>query len=168
MDPLITSIVVILGKYALDKGVELGKEVGPKALDTAKEIFAVALDHLRRDPKGEVIADEYETDPETYQKPVEKALAEAAQADPDFAAQLKDLLAKYEEAAKEHAAARGDSYQATLAGSGAIAQGEGAVAAGERGVAVGGDVKGSTIVTGAGNVVGDKDEGPTAKDEGDR
>ena len=35
MNPLTLSIVVILGKYALDKGLELGKEVGPQALDAA-------------------------------------------------------------------------------------------------------------------------------------
>ncbi len=46
------------------------------------------------------------------------------------------------------------SYRAEVHGSGAIAQGEGAVAAGERGVSVGGDVRGSTIVTGDSNVVG--------------
>jgi hypothetical protein len=141
MDPIITPIVLILGKYALDKGVELGKEVGPKALETAREMFGLTLDHLRKNPKGEVIASEFEKDPDTYQKPMEKVLAETAQADPDFVAQLKDLLAKYEEAAKEHAAATGTTYQATLKGSGAIAQG-GSVAAGAGGVAVGGDVKG--------------------------
>ena len=41
-----------------------------------------------------------------------------------------------------------ERFVAHLTGSGAIAQGSGAVAAGERGVAVGGDVHGSTIVTG--------------------
>jgi hypothetical protein len=73
---------------------------------------------------------------------------EAAQAGQDAevvqqAGALLDLL-------KEHE----PSYYAQLHGSGAIAQGEGAVAAGERGVAVGGDVTGSTIVTGDSNVVG--------------
>jgi hypothetical protein len=43
------------------------------------------------------------------------------------------------------------TYQATNRGSGAIAQGRGAVAAGERGVAIGGNVSGSTIITGDGN-----------------
>lgn len=37
------------------------------------------------------------------------------------------------------------TYQATVHGSGAIAQGEGAVAAGERGVAIGGDAEGSIV-----------------------
>jgi hypothetical protein len=142
MDPFITPIVLILGKYALDKGAELGKEVGPQALEKVKEMFGLALDRLRRDPTGEVVAGEFEKDPETYQKPVEKALVEAVLADPAFAARLKELLAKYEAAAKEHAAAAGTSYQAALTGSGAMAQGSGAVAAGAGGVAVGGNVEG--------------------------
>lgn len=61
---------------------------------------------------------------------------------------LLDLL-------QQHGLVSGPSYQATLKGSGAIAQGEGAVAAGAGGVAVGGNVSGSTIITGDGNVVGD-------------
>lgn len=148
MDPITISIVIILGKYALDKGVELGKEVGPKALETAKEMFTLVLDHLRRDPKGEVIAGEFEQDPQTYQKPVEKALAEATQADADLATKLEALLEKYEAAAMEHAATTGTRYQATLIGSGAIAQGPGAVAAGAGGVAVGGNVKGGVHTSG--------------------
>jgi hypothetical protein len=155
MDPIITPIAVVLGKYALDKGGELVKEVGPKALETVKEMFAVALDRLRREPKGEVIAGEFEQDPETYQKPVEKALDAEVQADPDFAAQLKVLLEQYETAAQEHAAATGTTYQATVKGSGAIAQGEGAVAAGAGGIAVGGDVEGGIRITGRRE---DKDE----------
>jgi hypothetical protein len=152
MDPFITPIALILGKYAIDKGAKLVEEVGPKALETAKEMFALALDRLRKDPKGEVIAGEFEKDPETYQKPVEKALDETARADPEFAAQLKELLAKFEEAAKAHAAATGTTYQVTHTGSGGLAVGPGAIAAGERGVVAGRDMRG-TVITGDGNVV---------------
>jgi len=147
MDPITSSIVIILGKYALDKGGELVKEVGPKALEMAKEMFTVALDRLRRNSKGEVIAGEFEQDPETYQKPVEKALDAEVQADTDFAAQLKALLEQYEEAAQEHAAATGTAYQATVRGRGAIAQ-DRSVAAGEGGIAVGGDVQGGVRISG--------------------
>jgi len=147
MDPLTSSIVVILGKYALDKGAELGKEVGPKALGTAKEMFTLVLDRMRRDPKGEVIAEEFEKDSETYQKPVEKALDAELQADPDLAAQLKGMLASYKEAAQEHAAATGVSYRAEVRGDGAIAQ-AGSVAAGAGGAAVSGDVEGGIHIGG--------------------
>jgi hypothetical protein len=144
MDPILTPIVIILGKYALDKGLELGQAVGPKALETAKEMFSLALDRLRQTPKGEVVAGEFEQDPATYQKPVEKQLAEAAQADPDFVAKLKALYEQYETQAKEHATATGTSYQATISGTGAVAQGSGATATTATGGiaigSVGGDV----------------------------
>jgi hypothetical protein len=165
MDPLTTSIVVILGKYALDKGVELGREAGPQALEAAKEMFALALERLRREPKGELIAGEFEKDPQTYQKPLEKALGAELQADPDFAAQLKALLARYEQAAQPSrristgggAYVEGDvhagtfigrdrvSHAAEVHGPGAIAQGPGAVAAGEGGVVQFGGIRADRI-----------------------
>ena len=153
MDPLVAPIVVILDKYGMDKGVELGKEVGPKALDTAREMFTTALDYLRGDPKRAVIVEEFEEDPETYEKPVEKQLAEAIEKDPEFKAKLESLLAQFEEAAGAHGVEPGTLYHAELHGDGAIAQGPGAAAVGARGVNVGGSVQGGTIVTGDRNVV---------------
>jgi hypothetical protein len=145
MDPLTASVTIILGKYALDKGAELAKAVGPKALEAAKEMFTTTLGRLRRDPAGEVIADEFEKAPQVYQKPLEQKLAAALEADPAFAARLKELFSQYEQATKDHAAATGTTYEATLTGTGSIAQGEGASAttATEGGTAigsVGGDV----------------------------
>jgi hypothetical protein len=139
MEPLTASIVVILGKYALDKGVELGKEVGPKALEKAKEMFSTVFDHLRKDPKGELVAEGFKEDPATYEKPVEKVLAKEMEADPKFAAQLQALLDQYEQAAKEYAESSGRVYQVTVKGSGAVAMDHG-VAAGAGGVAVGRDL----------------------------
>ena len=153
MDPIITPIVMILGKYALDKGVEMAKEVGPTALEKAKEMFGMVLERVGH--KKPETATGFPEDPETYQKPLEKALDAEVAGDAEFAARLKALLAEYEQAARAHAAATGTVYEAKLQGSGAIAQGSGAVAAGAGGVAVGGDVRGGTIITGDGNVVGD-------------
>ncbi|HID53971.1 MAG TPA: hypothetical protein EYP41_18280 [Anaerolineae bacterium] len=152
LDPITTGIVVVLGKYALDKGAELGAEVGPKALDTAKEMVSSALNYLRREPKSEVIVAEYEEDPETYAKPLEKKLDIAIQTDPALKAELEALLLKFDEEAETYAAAQGTTYTAVLKGSGAIAQGKGATAVGERGVNVGGNA-GGPIITGSGNVV---------------
>lgn len=146
MDPLITPIVIILGKYALDKGVELGKEVGPKALEVAQAMFQTALERIAQ--KKPETAAEFPQNPATYQKPLEQALAAEAAADPAFAAQLKALLESYEQAAQEYATVTGGSYRATLTGSGAIAQGPGAVAAGAGGVAIGGNVQGDVRLTG--------------------
>jgi hypothetical protein len=140
MDPITTSVAVVLGKYALDKGVELGKEVGPKALETAQKLVGMVLDRIRRKPDGEFVARNYEESPEVYQKPMEQALDAEVKADPSFAEQLQTLLSQYDEAAKEYAVETGRTYQAIVTGSGAAAVGAGAVAAGAGGVAVGGDV----------------------------
>jgi hypothetical protein len=115
MDPVVTPIVLILGKYALDKGAELGKEVGPKALETAKEMFGMVLQRVKQvDPHT---AQKYPENPKGYTTPMSDALSEILQAEPDFAAKLKELLTKYDTAANEHAAATGKSYQVILTGS---------------------------------------------------
>lgn len=146
MDPITSSIITVLGKYVVDKGVELGQEVGQKAVGAVKEMLQLVLERIGKQ-KPETAA-EFPQDPETYQKPMEKALAAEVSADQAFAAQLKELFAKYEEAAQEHATATGTVYRAVLKGSGAIAQGEGAVAAGAGGIAIGGSVEGGVHVGG--------------------
>jgi hypothetical protein len=155
MDPITVSVVTILGRYALDKGTELGKAVGPKALDTAKEMFEMVLERVRKvDPRT---ADKFPENPEGYQVPMKDVLQETVESDPDFAAELRALVEDYEEAAKAHAAASGTSYSATLQGSGAIAQGEGATAASGGSVAVGGNV-GGNVSTGSGSASRDPHE----------
>jgi len=116
-------------------------------------MFGMVLERVGR--KKPETAAEFPQDPETYQRPLEKGLDAEVAADAQFAERLKGLLAEYEQAAQAHAAAMGTVYEAKLEGSGAIAQGPGAVAAGAGGVAVGRDVRGGTIITGDGNVVGD-------------
>ncbi len=149
MDPLVASIVMVLGKYMVDKGIELGKEIGPKALDKVKEMAGMALDKLRGKPDAKPIVDEYEKDPEAYQKPLEKKLADAM-ADPEFAAKLKGVYEQYAAEAKAFNPQAAVSYSATVKGSGAIAQGPGAMAAGAGGVVVGGSVQGGVNTGGAG------------------
>jgi hypothetical protein len=111
--------MIILGKYALDKGVELGQAFGPEALKTAKEIYGMTLDYLRRDPKAEIIVEEYEEDPAAAEKLLEKKLAGTLETNPDLVAKLKELIAQYDQQAQEHAAASGTQYQALLSGTGA-------------------------------------------------
>jgi hypothetical protein len=118
--------------YAAFKGLLVSK-LGDKS-DVAD-----ALDSVENKPDSEARQAVLKEELETAEVGQDAELVQGAQA-------LLDLL-------KEHGLAAGPSYQATLSGSGAIAQGEGAVAAGERGVAIGGDVTGGTIGT------GDKDEG---------
>lgn len=148
-DPLTASVMMVLGKYAIDKGATLLKEVGPQAVEKAGALFKKALESLRRDPKGEVVADEFTADPETYAKPVEKKLDELLQANAELKAELAALLAEYQVAAKAHT----PSYQGTVIGDGALAQGDGATAVGAGGVNLQGGSSSGPIVTGSGNTI---------------
>lgn len=149
MDPMITPIVVILGKYALDKGVELGKEVGPEALKTAKEMFALALERIGR--KKPETAAEFPEHPQAYEGPLALALDEAVQANADLKAQLQKLLEQYDQAAEAYAAAQGKTYTSIKVRDGAAAVGDGATAlgAGAQQIQIGGDV-GGDLTTGGG------------------
>jgi hypothetical protein len=145
MDTITASIIWILSQYALDKGVELAKEAGPAASEIAGRLFASVLERLRQEPRGQTVSEEFERDPETYGRPLQKQLQVAFNADPDFAAQLRELVSLYEQAAAAHAPSTG--IRASLQGGGAIAQGSGATAVGSRGVNIGGSNTG-TIITG--------------------
>lgn len=153
IDPMTASIVVVLGRYALDKGVELAKEVGPTAMQKAGQLFQTALDYLRHDPGNKKIIEHFEKNPKTAAPLLEEELQTAIQSNIELAKQLREMWQQYETAAKDHAAAKGTSYQANLQGSGAIAQGEGAKSVGAGGVMVGGNVAGH-IITGDGNKTG--------------
>lgn len=130
MDTVALTIVKILSKYALDKGAELGKAIGPQALDTAQEMFAMVLARVRTvDPRT---ADKFPDNPEGYQAPMKDVLQETLAADPDFAAALKARLEAYERAVQT-----GQHNAAHLEGDGAIL-GAGALQ-------VGGDVSGDAV-----------------------
>ena len=142
-DPLTLSVVTLLGKYAIDAGITLAKEAGPAAAKKAAELAKVALDYLRQKPDSQVIADLYESKPDVYGDALADQLDAAVQADAAFKEQLAALMAEYERAAP--------AVQATLTGSGAIAQGEGATAVGQRGAHVGGSA--GMVITGDHNVI---------------
>ena len=152
MDPIIASIVVILGKYALDKGAELAQEAGPTAKEFAGKLFDVVFKRLRGTPDGQFVAQKFEQNPQTYEKPLAEELAKITAANTDFLDQLLALAAQYDVAAKKYAVQAGTTYTAIVHGSGVVAQGDGATAVGARGVHVGGSVSGN-IITGSGNVI---------------
>ena len=115
---------------------EAGKKVGGAAVDKAKEVWGKLRPAVEAKPAALEAARDAaraadDTDAQTVWKVQLKKILEG---DPALARQLECLLPP--------------RYQAQVLGSGAIAQGPGAVAAGERGVAVGGDVRGSVILTG--------------------
>ncbi len=109
---------------------------------TAQAIMNLVLDQVKAiDPRT---ARKYPENPAGFQAGLSDALMELLEADRGLAARLEALLTRQEQAAKE----TGPDYQATLKGSGAIAQGKGAQAAGAGGVVVGGNVGGSIITGG--------------------
>lgn len=148
-DPIIAPVMTVLGKYVLGKGEVLAREAGPAAAIKAGELLQTVLNYLRRDAATKVIADRYQQDPEKARPLLEDDLNTAIQADANFAAQLKELLAQYQAEAKAYAAT-GATYSATLKGSGAIAQGGGDALG--QGAVKAGDVHGA-IITGSGNVI---------------
>ena len=145
MDPLTSTVVTLLGKYAIDKGASLLKEAGQAAADAAGKLFQKVMDRLKADPAEAKNAERFEQNPEGYQAPVADAVDEKVKSDPDFAAQLQALLEEFDKAQK----AAGVSIVNT--GSGAVAT-QGGVAAGAGGVAVGGNVSGG-IILGSDNTV---------------
>jgi hypothetical protein len=144
MDPaaIATTVVAFLSPYLAEGGKAAAKKVGEKLVAAIERRFKgksaaeEALEDVKNDPQDE-----------DFQAVLRVQLKKAMKKDETFAAELATLL-------KEAEAAAPATYQATVHGSGAIAQGSGAVAAGAGGVAVGGNVGGS-VSTGSGNVTGD-------------
>lgn len=112
----------------------------------AGALRAAVLERLRQDTTGAVIAEQFEQDPDTFQRPVEKLLAQALVGDSVFAARLKALLEAPGQA--ERGPGSGPSYQAAITDTGSVAQGPGAKAATATGggLAIGGDVQGDVNV----------------------
>lgn len=147
-DPWTAYVMMVLGKYAIDKGATLTKEVGPQATEKAGMMLQKALTYLRRNPKGEIVADEFEEDPDACAKLMEKKLDELLQANADLKTELAALLTQYEVATKEY----NPTYQGMVVDSGALAQGVGATAVSGGGVNIQGGSSGS-IITGSGNTI---------------
>jgi hypothetical protein len=139
MDPLTTAVTTILGKYAIDKGATLIKEAGQAAANVAAKLFEKVLGRLRASPADKKNAERFEQNPEGYKAPIADALDEQMKSDPDFAAELKQLLEEFEQARSVA------PTQVVSASSGGIAAGR--AAAGAQGIAIGGKVTDSAKVS---------------------
>lgn len=141
MDPITASLVAALAVGMAGGLTEAGKQLIPDAYNALKAAlqrkFGVnsellsAVNNLEKKPDSKGRA-------ETVQEEVKAA---GAATDPEL---LK--LAEALQAALKQSEA-GTRYQATLTGSGAIAQGGSAAAAGEGGTAISGDVQGDIIIS---------------------
>lgn len=128
------NVLNLMGDWAAHQDRELDP--------AARSILDLVLAQVKAiDPRT---AQRYPQNPAGYQAPLQDALAELLAADRGLVARLDTLLAQYETPERTR-------YQATVTGSGAIAQGPGAMAAGERGVV--GSSAGGHIITGSGNRV---------------
>ena len=96
MDPLTTTITTILGKYAIDKGATLIKEAGQTAANVAAKLFEKVIHRLRADPTEAKNADRFEQNPDGYKAPIADAIDEQMKTDPNFAAEIKQLLEEFE------------------------------------------------------------------------
>src|SRR5215510_11550808 len=98
-EPIIMLIVDVLGKYIVDEGATLVKEVGQAAAQAASRLYDFVLERLKADPADARNAEHFEENPEGYKIPVADAIGEKAESDPDFASQLSVLLEEYKKAA---------------------------------------------------------------------
>ena len=98
MDPLTMTIMTILGRYAIDKGVELAQDVGQAAAEVAGKLFVKVMAKLKADPGEAKNAERYEKDPKTFEAPVAAAVDEQIKADPNFAKELQQLVEQFKQA----------------------------------------------------------------------
>jgi hypothetical protein len=118
-----------------------GKKIGEDGLEIAKKLWEKLRPKVEENPRAQEAAAEAAAQPDDpdVQAALRLQIRKILEADAALAAELDRLV---------ETARRGSSYQATVTGSGAIAQGRGAVSAGAGGVAVGGDVHGDFRVGG--------------------
>ena len=137
-DALVITLAPVL-PHLVSGGTEAvkaaGKKVGEEAVELGRKLWGKLQARVEESPRALGAAEEVAEAPDDADAKagLRRQLVKILAADPDLAAELAKLL---------DSAGRGISYQATLHGSGAIAQGPGAIAAGAGGVAVGGSVTG--------------------------
>ena len=149
-DALVITLAPVL-PHLVSGGTEAvkaaGKKVGEEAVELGRKLWGKLQARVEESPRALGAAEEVAEAPDDADAKagLRRQLVKILAADPDLAAELAKLL---------DSAGRGISYQATLHGSGAIAQGPGAVGAGAGGVAVGGSVAGDVA---AGRPAGKRD-----------
>jgi hypothetical protein len=148
MEPVATlasSVLMVLGKYALRQGAEVARGVSKEAIALAVELLERVKAHFEAGTgeKAQKALANYEDDPEDYEAVFEGYLKQELKANEAFRQELMALLERFQVAAPEA------EINIVVSGSGAVAI-QGGVAAGEGGAAIKGDVEGGIQIGRAG------------------
>jgi hypothetical protein len=129
-----TAAIALLSPYLAKAGEAFAKEAGEKLAEKVGALYQAVKSKFKGDAYAEQTLTRIEEKPEATgrQAAFQEVLVEKLEEDPDFAEVVRRLVEEAKAA---------DTRKV--------------IAFGERSVAVGGDVSGSTIITGDGNVVGD-------------
>jgi hypothetical protein len=134
---LTSSVLVVLGQYALKQGTEIVTQVSKEGIILATELLERVRSHFkaRAGEKAQKALANYRADPEDYQAVFEKYLKQELETNEAFRQEMTTFLERFQAAVPE------TEISVVVSGSGAAAT-QGGVAAGEGGVAVKGDVEG--------------------------
>ena len=147
--PLALSAWKLIEPYAKKLGGKLLEKAGETLPDVAGKVWDTVKEKMESNPATSETPADLVNEPENpnvqgmFQHQLEKLL----KADQEFAKRLDELV-------KE--AKTDSSRNATLNGDGALVQGDHSVGVGKGGVYVGGNVSGSTVITGDNNVVNEE------------
>ena len=140
------NIIPLLQPYLPMIAAEAAKAVGkelPAALGKLWQSIKTKFDtkEAAKDALVDLLADPEDAD---VQGAFRQQLKKALQTDEAFAAEFQNLFIAAETEAKSSVT----SYQAVATNGSAVAQGQGATAVAAGGISIGGNVSGSTVVTG--------------------
>jgi hypothetical protein len=142
---LAVAATALLGPYLAKAGEAFAEKAGEKLGEKAGTLYQAIKGKFKGDAYAEQTLARAEERPEAKgrQATLQEVLAEKMEEDADFAEMVRRLVEEAKAADTRHV-----------------------IVFGERSVAVGGDVSGSTIITGDGNVVGDGSTSQVIKAEG--
>jgi hypothetical protein len=149
--PLVLSAWKLIAPYAKKAAGKLVEKAGESLPEAVGKVWDTVKDKMEERPETSTLPAELTAAPDDQivQSAFQYQLKKLLEHDEAFAKRLEELVNQ----AKQVTAT---TYSATLAGDGAIAQGNGATAVGKGAVHIGGNVSGSTIVTGNHNSVNDE------------
>ena len=97
MEPLSATAAAIITGFLTQGAESLARQVGEAASNVAQSLAQAVLDRLRQDPAETKTVERYEREPERHAASVEAAIDDLVAADADFAAQIQDLVARFDQ-----------------------------------------------------------------------